>query len=227
MQNTCKQKVLEVQTQFELTKSTITKLNTFNITPTAKLVLVYLTTCYNHNKSEVFPKQKTVAEALGISERSVVRAIQELINDGIVLVITGKTNKYKFTNKILNDKLSSDKCQNVISLSDKLSVPYIEQKKRIKKEQTEVEILEQFAIDKGVKHVKAYVKAIEKSGNADKVVEKFREKEKAKKSVENFNQYSNDYLKHLNEIQNEEKKEIPSNVKKQFEKLREKLGNRS
>ena len=84
MQTALKMKQQESCTQFEITTNTITKLNTFNLTPTAKLVLLYLTTCYNPKHKEVFPKQKTIADKLGVSERSVTRAIQELFKEGLV-----------------------------------------------------------------------------------------------------------------------------------------------
>ena len=72
--------------QFRLTNKTVNNLSQFDLTPTAKLVLVYLTTCYNPKKADMFPKQKTIAMKLGISERSIVRAISELIKAGLIVV---------------------------------------------------------------------------------------------------------------------------------------------
>lgn len=124
------QRISSVSSQFELTTDTISKLKDFDITPVSKLVLLYLTTCYNPSKVDVFPKQSTIAEVLGISERSVIRAIQDLISNGLIMVVTGKSNRYKFTSKIFDiDKLSYNKCQNDTSTNDKLTPLYIEQKR--------------------------------------------------------------------------------------------------
>lgn len=68
--------------QFNLTQKTINYLNCLDLTPTSKLVLVYLTTCYNPKNMFIFPKQETISNKIGISKRSVVRAINELIEKG-------------------------------------------------------------------------------------------------------------------------------------------------
>lgn len=128
--------------QYELTTNIITKLNTFKLTPTAKLVLLYLTTCYNPKHKEVFPKQKTIADKLGVSERSVTRAVQELFKEGLVLIECKYTNRYKFTSKIASEpsdlsseKMSDDIGQNDTLKRDNLSHVIHEQKKETKKEQ--------------------------------------------------------------------------------------------
>lgn len=71
--------------QFMLTQCTIKYLNAFKLTATAKLVLVYLTTCYNPNKKEFFPTYNTIIKTLGISQRSVDRAMVELYNNNFVI----------------------------------------------------------------------------------------------------------------------------------------------
>lgn len=93
------------QSQFTLTQTTINYLSTLNLTPTAKLTIIYLTTCYNIRNSEVFPKQKTIASKIGISERTVVRAIQELINAGYCnkRKKAYDQNYYSFTDKFFSD----------------------------------------------------------------------------------------------------------------------------
>lgn len=134
--NTVKKRVT---TQFDLTNNILNNLSQFDITPTAKLVLLYLTTCYNPKHKEVFPKQKTIADKLGVSERSVTRAIQELFKEGLVLIECKYTNRYKFTSKIVTEcveNLSDDKGQNDTLKRDKLSHLIHEQKKETKKEQT-------------------------------------------------------------------------------------------
>lgn len=128
--------------QFKLTTNIITKLNTFKLTPTAKLVLLYLTTCYNPKHKEVFPKQKTISIKLGISERSVTRAIQELFKEGLVLIECKYTNRYKFTSRIVQEpphlppeNLSDDKGQNDTKEDDNLSPHDIEPTIKHDKEQ--------------------------------------------------------------------------------------------
>lgn len=137
--NTAKKEAAKDFTQFELTTNIITKLNTFKLTPIAKLVLLYLTTCYNPKHNEVFPKQKTIANKLGISEISVTRAICELHKEGLVLSERKISNKYVFTSKIVSEQpinLIDDTQQNDRDKNIKLTSSYIEQKKETKKEQT-------------------------------------------------------------------------------------------
>ena len=117
MMNTLKTHELQEFSQFDLTKYLLNNLKQFNITPTAKLVLLQLSDCYNPKKPDMFPKQKTIALKLGISERSVNRAVQELFKAGLILIECKYTNKYKFTSKIaskcpLNKK--TDKQDNLL-----------------------------------------------------------------------------------------------------------------
>lgn len=176
MQTALKMKQQESCTQFYLTTNTITKLNTFKLTPTAKLVLLYLTTCYNPKHKEVFPKQKTIADKLGVSERSVTRAIQELFKEGLILIECKYTNRYKFTSKIVQEQaeiLSDDLRQNDTPKHDNLSHHVIEQIKEHRKEPTEVEnykILEKYAKSKGAKNIPAYINALKKNGSASQIV---------------------------------------------------------
>ena len=86
-----------VSTQFELSKITLKNLNRFDLSPTAKLVLLALVDCYNPRTEGIFPKQKTIAEQLGISVSSVIRAIKELAHAQIVIYETKSTNRYKLT----------------------------------------------------------------------------------------------------------------------------------
>lgn len=90
--------------QFNLTQKTINYLNSLDLTPTAKLVLVYLTTCYNPKNMFIFPKQETISNKIGISQRSVVRAINELIKKGYCTKIRKiyKPNFYTFTSNFFS-----------------------------------------------------------------------------------------------------------------------------
>lgn len=199
MQTALKMKQQESCTQFYLTTKTITKLNTFKLTPTAKLVLLYLTTCYNPKHKEVFPKQKTIADKLGISERSVTRAIQELFKEGLVLIECKYTNRYKFTSKIVQEQaenLSTDLRQNYVQQSDNLSVHDKEQKRLTKKEQNVLnkggnvyneddEILKDYAEKHKAKNVNAYIRKLKESGSATKIIKEYKQKTFIQKRAEN------------------------------------------
>lgn len=138
-----------VETQFDLTKITLNNLSQYDITPTAKLVLLYLTDCYNPKHADVFPKQKTIALKLGVSERSVIRAIQELVKAGLILIECKNTNRYilmpnmttqlsqrvntkgvNHTPKNYPEKMTEGMCKNVTLQTDKLSSPCIITKKK-------------------------------------------------------------------------------------------------
>lgn len=132
-----KTKQQERCSQFVLTTNIITKLNTFKLTPTAKLVLLYLTTCYNPKHREVFPKQKTIADKLGVSEVSVTRAIFELHKEGLILSERKYTNRYVFTSRIVSEQainLIDDNIQKDNGENVKLIAHDIEQTKEPYKE---------------------------------------------------------------------------------------------
>jgi len=84
-------------TQFKLSKITLQSLSKFNISPTAKLVLLYLIDCYNPAKSYIFPKQETIADKLGISASSVRRGIKELSKAGLIVIELKFSNRYRLT----------------------------------------------------------------------------------------------------------------------------------
>lgn len=99
------QKALQTQefTQFELTKDLLLNIGKFNITPTSKLVALYLTSCYNPEKATIYPKIITISEILGLSEKAVRLAIAELIEKGLILkskISHTNKNQYVFTSKI-------------------------------------------------------------------------------------------------------------------------------
>lgn len=187
--HTAKKEAARELTQYQLTTEIITKLNTLKLTPTAKLVLLYLTTCYNPNHREVFPKQKTIADKLGVSERSVTRAIQELFKEGLILIECKYTNRYKFTSRIVSehpDKMADNLCQNVSGEGDKLSVPYIEQTIEHEKEPSinkggnvysgDDKILADYANKHNARNVQAYINTLKSSGSAKKIISESKKK---------------------------------------------------
>lgn len=112
-------KTLQKPTQFKLSKITLQNLSKFNISPTAKLVLLYLIDCYNPTKIYMFPKQETISDKLGISLSSVKRAVKELSKAGIIVIELKFSNRYSITPTFFNllnmtpdiVQIDSPKCQ--------------------------------------------------------------------------------------------------------------------
>lgn len=175
--------------QFKLTDRLLKNLNKYELSPTGKLVLLYLSSCYNPKKADVFPKQKTIANKLGISERSVVRAIQELVKDGLIFVESKYTNHYVFSSKIVqkpsqNEKnftpeiLSDELSQNDTSKRDNLSHHEHEPKKEQEKQPLSMEdykILKKYATKRGAKNIQAYINALIKSGSAESIIKEYKQ----------------------------------------------------
>jgi len=119
MTNTASERSLHTVTQFKLSKLTLQNLAKFNISPTAKLVLLYLVDCYNPAKLYIFPKQETIADKLGISLSSVKRAVKELSKASIVIIELKFSNRYNLTRTFFNllkmtpdtVQIESPKCQ--------------------------------------------------------------------------------------------------------------------
>lgn len=203
-------------TSFELTKNLLNNLQQFNITPTAKLVLLYLSSCYNPQKASMFPKQKTIADKIGVSERSVTRAVQELFKAGLIIIECNLSNRYKFTSKIVSECPQNEKNfysenlsgidDKISSQDDKLSGTCIEQIKEHKKEPTYVEdfkILKHYAVKHGAKNVNAYIKVLRKNGADKRIIQEYKEKlstenywhnqaQKTSKLVEEYKNFEGD-----------------------------------
>lgn len=192
-ENTVKNHAGHGFTQFKLTNYLLNNLSQFKITPTAKLVLLELSACYNPNKPDMFPKQKTLAKKIGVSERSVVRAIQELVKAGLILIESKYTNHYVFTSKIggewaqnknffTSENMSDDLRQNITSKRDNLSRHEHEPIKEQKKEPTNVEdfkILKQYAQEHKANNVTAYVNWLKRNGKDTKIIADFKAKEQS------------------------------------------------
>ena len=194
-ENTVKNHVGHGFSQFRLTNYLLNNLSQFEITPTAKLVLLELSVCFNPNKPDMFPKQKTLAKKIGVSERSVVRAIQELVKAGLILIESKYTNHYVFTSKIggewaqnkknfTPENMSDDLGQNNTLKRDNLSQHEHEPMKEQKKEPTNVEdfkILKQYAQEHKANNVTAYVNWLKRNRKDTKIIADFKAKEQSDK----------------------------------------------
>ena len=214
MENTVKKHARHGFSQFQFTNYLLNNLSQFELSPSAKLVLLELSTCYNPKNADVFPKQKTLAAKIGISERSVVRAIQELVKEGLILLESKYTNHYIFTAKtgILgavntknfeDDNLSEDLCQNDIKEDDNLSHHDKNRKENIIKEPVSVDdfkILKEYAEKKGAKNIGAYINALKKNGADKDIIKKHREKISADKQALKAVQETQKQIKEFEEM---------------------------
>ena len=117
-------------TGYELTTALIRGgLGLLKLSASTGQVLLYLATCYNGKP--VFPRIKTIADNMGLSERTVSRAINELLENNCILKSkkARNINTYQFTNKIMSlVNMADDTRQNDTLEPDKMSLPYIEVK---------------------------------------------------------------------------------------------------
>ena len=195
MKKTVQKHAIHDFSQFRLTNYLLNNLSQFDITPIAKLVLLELSACYNPKKADMFPKQKTLAKKIGVSERSVVRGVQELIKAGLILVESKYTNHYIFTSRIggewaqdekifTSENMSDDLRQNDTSSRDNLSHHEHEPVNEPNNQPTSVDdfkILKEYAKKKGAKNITSYVAALKRNGAADKIIKEIKEKERANK----------------------------------------------
>ena len=112
-------------TGFELTHNTLKRLNEFDITISAKLVLVFLTTFYNVEKNDavVFPSIHHIADTLGIGQTAVKQAIKDLVMQGLILKSKlnkgGNHNKYIFAAKVQNPTVKQSKNDRFMNRTNK------------------------------------------------------------------------------------------------------------
>lgn len=196
--------------QVDLLNYLLNNLQQFNLKPTSKLVLMYLAGCYNPKHADVFPKQKTIADRMGISERSVISAIQELHKEGLVISERKYTNRYKFTSRILNlggsveffeaEEVADEKSRTCREQSENFAPACIEQEKEQVKNNSvdsfsdieDYKILRNYAEQKGARNVKAYIDALKANGSADRIIKQ----EKEKQAIESY------HAKRIEETQN-------------------------
>lgn len=180
-------------TGFELCAYLLQNLHKYKLSPSAKNVLWYLSMCHNGKKGYVFPKQKTIAQKMRLSERSVIRGIQELVKEGLIVVECNVSNKYFWGPKIVSECPHFFAVKKLLGCNDKISSqsenlsPHVhEQTKEEKKEQEPVKvddfkILKKYAEERVTdkKKVNAYINTIIRNGGAESIIAKQREKEAA------------------------------------------------
>jgi len=86
---------------FELSKVLYTcgLFGKLELTAGSKLVLWAFCTYYNPMKKTMFPSQATLAKQLGVSEKTIERAVKELKERGLIVYETKKVNHYGFSAK--------------------------------------------------------------------------------------------------------------------------------
>jgi len=199
MQQTVKKHAGHAITGFELTKKALNISSQYEIKGVTLNVLMYLTTCYNAKNKYVYPKQKTIAKMISASERSVIRAIQELVKKGLIIVECKYSNRYVFTSKLTgecpqdeknfeSEKMSEDLCKNFTSKRDKMSQHDKQQISRINK-LTSVEdykILKTYAIKMKADNIQAYINKIIHNGGAEKIIKDTKQSMANARAMENF-----------------------------------------
>lgn len=167
-------------TQFELSKKLLNNLYKFNLKPVTKLVLLYLADCYNPKHGYMFPKQRTIADKLGVSERTVNRAVSELVKEGLILIEYKLSASYKFTSRIVSEQAENKSFNNVTenhNHTTKNRILYKEQKKELNNP-TKVEdykILKDYAIKHNANNVQAYINALKRNDTAQKIISEYKQ----------------------------------------------------
>lgn len=205
-------------TGFELSKKTLNNLSQFNLKPIAKLVLLYLCDCYNPKHGEMFPKQSTIAAKLGVSEASVIRAVQELHKEGLIISERKYTNRYKFTPKIVAERsqnedfnLQEETTQNISSETCKMTA-HDKEKITEKNQPTKVDefkILKNYAEKQGARNTTAYINALKRNGSAVKIISEYKEKQAADRYYQRLREENARRLAELKAIVPENPKDCP------------------
>lgn len=202
-ENTAKSMSGHAFTQFDLSKNVLNNLSQFNLKPTTKLVLLYLCDCYNPRHGEMFPKQSTIASKLGISEVSVIRAVQELHEEGLLISERKYTNRYKFTSRIVSEH-PIKKIDNNIQKDSSEPIKKIahdkEQKRKTNNQQNyeglggnvytmeEYCALKNYAVRMRANDINAYIAKMRQNGSDKQIIKDFKKKnfiaKRAKANIE-------------------------------------------
>lgn len=179
--------------QFELSKKVLNNLKQYNLTPTAKLVLMLLVDCYNpENGFVVFPSANYIAETLGVGLTATKQAIKDLILEGLIIKtkrdkVRGNYNKYLLTLKVQNS--TSEQSENECFKKSESDLFMITDKKEKKNNKPTVKnndkYLLQYAEKRGVKNKVAYINAIKKNGGAKEIIEDLKQADINNKWMQN------------------------------------------
>ena len=229
--NTAKKHATHGFSQFELTTQIVKNLNKYDITPTAKLVLILLTTHYNEEKngSVVFPSMSYISETLGIGLTATKQAIKDLVAKGLILQskrekIRGNYNKYILTQKVHNSNVGQTENESFKKTESELSLIRTNKRNEIK-EQTEISkggnvylfqseedrILEDYAIKHGARNVKAYINTLKSSGSAKKIISEYKKQKRVTQNALRSIQETQELLKEQAEL-NKTKQDLCDSV---------------
>lgn len=222
--------------QFELTTKIVKNLNKYDITPTAKLVLILLTTHFNEEKNGavVFPSMPYISETLGISLTATKQAIKDLVSEGLILQskrekIRGNYNKYIFTQKVHNSTVEQAENESFKRAESDLSLIRTNKKNEIKEQtedrgvivysfQSNDSILEEYAIKHGARNVKAYVNTLKSSGSAAKIISDHKKQKKVTQMALDSIQETQELIKNYNEMSLDSNAPCTSDAWKKFSK---------
>lgn len=121
-----------VLSQYEISKEIYESglLSKYEMTAGSKLMLIGLANHYNPKKPDMYPSQKHLEAKLGVSERTIRRAAQELKQLDLIDYENKKVHHYKFTAKFFAEvKMSYQSGQIVRLKQDKMSDKQIHEHK--------------------------------------------------------------------------------------------------
>lgn len=183
MQQTVKKHATPGITGFELVDYLLQNVNKWELSHVTQLVLFQIAKCYNPKNKYMFPKQKTLALKTNSTERSVIRAIQSLVNKGLIIVECNGSNRYLFAPRILAEAAQmkknfcsenmSDNTEIISQSTDIISPTLIEQIKEQKKEPLKVEdfkILKAYAQKMKAGNINAYINKLISNGSAKEII---------------------------------------------------------
>lgn len=187
--------------QFELTTNLLKNLNKFELTPTAKLVLLELTTHYNEdeNGSVVFPSMQFIADTLGVGLTAVKQSIKDLISQGLIMQskrskVRGNYNKYLLTPKVQNS--TSERSENDCLEQSENDCFMITNNLGTNKttDAQEIKILRDYARTRAKKSVEGYINKLKREGADKEIIEEYKQaqrkaqrmKEAVKKNIEDL-----------------------------------------
>ena len=225
-----REQISKTFTQFELTKHLLQNLKNFNLTPVAKLVLLELSSHYNEEKNNavVFPSTPYIAETLGIGLTAAKKAINDLVNEGLIIKskrdkVRGNYNKYLFTNKVRNT--TSEQPENELFKSTKSDRFMITNNKETKKEQTTVVSLENFSFkgaeEKPVKKASSTTASgFSKAGNLPVNIPQILVEKAARGEIKNLVGYWKSLRPHIKEEYINKQKELDNEAEKKAARLK-------